>query len=408
MTKNIIYAGAILLCGLTLTSCQKEDINSDQYEADMEGNSEVISYEEGIIIPGQYIVVLKENSLPEFKKSMSYSESSILLDDFAKEMLRENRVGEKTIVHSFGHATKGFVVQLSLDELKELKRDERVAYIEEDQVVALKRPDKGGGGSSGGPDPQVTPWGVTAVGGFGNGATSGKKAWIIDSGIDLTHPDLNVDVVNSQSFLSGSQANNPNDQNGHGSHVAGTIGALNNTIGVVGVAAGVPVVAVRVLDRRGSGSMSGVIAGVNYVAATASSGDVANMSLGGGISTTLDNAVIAAASNGIKFVLAAGNSSTSATNSSPARANGTNVYTISAMNSSGNWASFSNYGNPPIDFCAPGVSVQSTYKSGGYASLSGTSMAAPHVAGILILGSVTSNGTVSGDPDGNPDPKAHR
>src|SRR5690606_17124295 len=91
---------------------------------------------------------------------------------------------------------------------------------------------------------------------------------------------------------------------------------------------------------------------------------------------------------------------------SPASANGTNIYTISAMAQGDVWASYSNYGNPPIDFCAPGSSIFSTYKDGGYATASGTSMAAPHVAGILLLGNVKTDGYVNGDPDGNPDPIA--
>ena len=106
-------------------------------------------------------------------------------------------------------------------------------------------------------------------------------------------------------------------------------------------------ISVRVLDRRGSGSVSGVIAGVDYVAANASNGDVANMSLGGGVSTALDTAVTTAAANGIKFVLAAGNESDNANNHSPARVNRDNIYTISAMDRNDNFASFSNFGQPP-------------------------------------------------------------
>jgi subtilisin family serine protease len=116
--------------------------------------------------------------------------------------------------------------------------------------------------------------------------------------------------------------------------------------------------------------------------------------------------VIAAAATGVKFVLAAGNESDDANNHSPARANGPNIYTISAMNSSDNWASFSNFGTP-VDYCAPGVSIFSTWKDGGYNTISGTSMAAPHAAGVLLLGNPTTDGTVNGDPDGNPDPIIH-
>jgi subtilisin family serine protease len=168
-----------------------------------------------------------------------------------------------------------------------------------------------------------------------------------------------VDVGRAFSAINRS---NGNDDNGHGTHVAGTIAAKNDGNGVVGVAAGANVVPVKVLDRRGSGTFSGVIAGVDYVAANGSNGDVANMSLTGGGYSALDNAVSAAAAKGIKFALAAGNDGSNANNYSPARTNGGNIYTVSAINSSNVFASWSNYGNPPVDYAAPGVSVLSTWK----------------------------------------------
>jgi len=128
------------------------------------------------------------------------------------------------------------------------------------------------------------------------------------------------------------------------------------------------------------------------------------MSLGGPVSQALDNAILVAAGKGIKFVIAAGNSAANANNYSPARVNGTNIYTISASDSGDRFASFSNFANPPIDYCAPGVSIKSTWKSGGYNTISGTSMAAPHAAGVLLLGTAKTSGFVSGDKDNNPDP----
>jgi len=164
-----------------------------------------------------------------------------------------------------------------------------------------------------------------------------------------------------------------------GHSVAGTIAAIDNSVGVVGVAAGATVVPVKVLSASGSGSTSGVIAGIDYVAETGTPGDVANMSLGGGVSEALDKAVVAAAAKGIRFVLAAGNESKDANNSSPARANGANVYTISASDINDNFASFSNYGSP-VDFCAPGVAIESTWTgSNGYNTISGTSMAGTYL-----------------------------
>jgi subtilisin family serine protease len=127
------------------------------------------------------------------------------------------------------------------------------------------------------------------------------------------------------------------------------------------------------------------------------------MSLGGVVSVLLDQAVLNASSNCV-FALAAGNEGDDANNHSPARVNGDNIYTISAMDSADKFASWSNWGNPPVDFCEPGVSIYSCYKGGGYATMSGTSMAAPHAAGILLLGAIKSDSKVTGDPDGNADP----
>lgn len=331
---------------------------------------------------------------------------------FKKDAVARDKVNERAnaaatphggaVKHTYRNTLRGFSATISAQGVAAMRRNNpNIAYCEQDQVMRIIAPGpvakgKPGGGTS--QPPQETPYGVTRV----NGGVSalGKTAWVIDSGIDLDHPDLTVDTGRSRYFTGRSA----DDENGHGTHVAGTIAALNNSIGVIGVAAGASVVAVRVLDRRGSGSTSGVIAGVDYVGGAGVSGDVANMSLGGGVSQALDDAVIAAAAKGVKFTLAAGNESDNANNHSPARANGTNVYTVSAIDESDRFASFSNFGNPPIDWAEPGVRVLSTYKGGGYATLSGTSMAAPHLAGVLLLGVVRDGGPANNDPDGNPDP----
>ena len=136
-------------------------------------------------------------------------------------------------------------------------------------------------------------------------------------------------------------------------------------------------------------------------------GDVANMSLGGsGTSTAMESAVQNAAAQGIAFVLAAGNSSSDANNFTPARTNGPNIYTVSATDINDDFAYFSNYGNPPVDYAAPGVAVESLSNEGGTVSFNGTSMAAPHVAGLLLLGSIQTDGFANG-ADGTPDPIAH-
>ncbi len=391
------------------TACQKEFVDKEaELLQNIEESSKLISYDQAQVIEGQYIIVFEEDAVANDRASITKSNYSAKKEEmkaFANGLFEERNVASREIPHAYVKTIKGVSMKLTDQEVQELSKDKRIAYIEQDQMFHVTMGGPPGGGGGGDPD-QTTPYGVTRVGGAIDGSNAGK-AWIIDSGIDLDHNDLNVDVANSISFLSGGPSStSPDDQNGHGTHVAGTVGAIDNAIGVIGVAAGAEVVAVRVLDKRGSGSNSGVIAGVDYVAANASSGDAANMSLGGGISTALDNAVIGASAS-CPFALAAGNSSTDANSSSPARANGPNIYTVSSMTSSDTWSSFSNWGNPPVDYCAPGSGVFSTYKGGGYATLSGTSMASPHVCGILLIGGINSDGNVSGDPDGNADPIAH-
>jgi len=307
--------------------------------------------------------------------------------------------------HIYTTALKGFSAKMPAEAAARVAaQNPNIAYYEPNAIAfAVKKPKWAGGGGGDEPttcDPQQTPWGITRVGGpFDD---PGGTAWVIDTGIDLDSPDLDVDVGRSANFVSRGK-NSPNDGNGHGTHVAGTIAAIDNECDVVGVAAGATVVAVRVLGNSGSGSYAGVIAGVDYVAANANGGDVANMSLTGPYSQAVNDAVVSAAA-GFLFALAAGNASNDADNYSPASANHTNIYTVSAVDSSDTFAWFSNHGNPPIDCAAPGVDVLSTKRGGGTTVFSGTSMAAPHVAGLLLFGAPGSDGTASGDPDGSPDP----
>ena len=398
---------SVAIC-LFLFSCVKDDVIEVSEEKLEE--APVIKFNQSTAIEGQYIIVYKQDVTPIQRRIITkdnYESFTNEVKTFTHKVLKRNQIGDKVIMHAYAKTIQGASLQLTDQEVSILRKDKNIAYIEQDQIVSVTMGGPpGGGGGGGGSAAQVTPYGITRIGGAIDGTSAGT-AWIIDSGIDLDHEDLNVDVSRSLSFLGGGGGNlSPEDQNGHGTHVAGTVGAIDNEIGVVGAAAGATLVAIRVLDRRGSGSISGVIAGVDHVGANASSGDAANMSLGGGQSSALDAAVIAASST-CPFALAAGNESTHANSSSPGRANGDNLYTVSSMNSSDNWSSFSNYGNPPVDYCAPGSSVYSTYKGGGYATLSGTSMAAPHVCGILLIGGITSSGTVNNDPDGNADPIAH-
>lgn len=395
--RTILFGVAVATASFTFTSC-------DTTGEELEPNAETLQAvsQNGAIIEGQYIVVFKNDGNMRLDDNMSYAQRTEMVRNAGQDILNTNGVANIAVERAFSSAILGITANLTASEVETLRKDDRVAYIEPDRMFVLAKPGSEGSGLVA----QEIPYGIARVG-YTDG--TGKTAWILDTGIDLTHEDLKVDASRGfNAFTTGRDAGSLNDGNGHGTHVAGTIAALNNTVGVVGVAYGATVVPVKVLDSRGSGSYSGVIAGVDFVAANASPGDAANMSLGGSASQGLDDAVIAAASKGILFALAAGNDSKHASTTSPARAEHANIYTVSAMNSSDSWASFSNYGNPPVDFCAPGVSIKSTWKSGGYNTISGTSMAAPHVAGILLLrGKPLTDGNVKNDPDGNADPIAH-
>ncbi len=349
-----------------------------------------------------YIVVLNDAELDaELANQKGYEAKQKSAKSAAEKVMKRAGITDGELGFVYGTAIKGFSVKIAPGQLKKLQDDPSVEYVEENQVATLVLPYVKVKAKPAPPTPvgQTMPWGITRVNGGINGV--GKIAWIIDTGIDLDHPDLTVSTTLGKSFVVG--ITSPDDDNGHGSHCAGIVAAKNNTIGVIGVAAGATVVPVKVLNKRGSGTYDAIIAGVNYVAATGHAGDVANMSLGGGLSTALNTAVINAAATGIKFALAAGNESVSALTKSPASAEGANIYTISAMATGDLWASYSNFGNPPVDFCEPGSSIYSTYKGGGYATLSGTSMAAPHAAGILLFGNIRTDSTVKNDPDGNAD-----
>lgn len=402
--RNAFFRAALVITLVVfgITACDQPTTNLDQEQ-------EEITPTHNQKIDNQYIVVFNDKTT-KGKTIDGVRQVSQLRD----AVLTDNNIAESSVVSEYNVALKGFAAKLDADQLEKLRGDERVDYIEEDRFVTLAPPgacspwpscrDDGGddGGSS-----QTTPWGITRVGGA---TASSGTAWVIDTGIDLDHPDLNVDTQNSAVFVSsGPGSGSPDDGNGHGTHVAGTIAAIDNDSHVVGVAAGATVVAVKVLDDRGSGSYSGVIDGIDYVAANASAGDVANLSLGGGTSNAVDDAVRNAADQGVYFAIAAGNDSDDANNYSPARVEYNNVWTVSATDESDIFASFSNYSgptDPPIEYAAPGVDILSLWIDGGTDTISGTSMASPHVAGVLLVtgGNPNSDGTASSDPDGDPDP----
>ncbi len=270
---------------------------------------------------------------------------------------------------------------------------------------------------------EVMPYGVTAMW-QGNDIASkgnvgaGTYAFVIDSGILTTTGDLNVDTVWARSWVTGESPTQ--DGNGHGTHVAGTIAALANGLGVVGVAPGATVVPMKVFDSNGGGaSYSTIISAINACLEIINQNNldknkvVINMSLGGPASSSLETAVRNAASQNVRFAIAAGNSGADADGYSPANAgDAANVYTVTAVNSRYAMASWSNWDVASgtdvddTDVAAPGVSVLSYYQGGGLAYLSGTSMAAPHVAGALLMGGVIQGDLVTPVVGGSADPFA--
>ena len=362
--------------------------------------SDLVTMESGTIIPGQYVIVLKEAGALKSNSSANYDQATAYAKSKAVTIMNDNGISSGKIKLAYGTALMGFSANLTDQEVAVLRADKRVSYIEADRMFSIKIAAK--------PIPvtpvQSVPYGIARV---GHASGIGKTAWIIDTGIDFDHPDLTVDIIRQKTFID--RTLTADDDNGHGTHCAGTVAAIDNAIGVIGVAAGATVVPVKVLDHRGSGAYSVVIAGVDYVASAGEAGNSANMSLSGPVYQALDDAVLAASNKGIFFALAAGNSSDDASNYSPARVNGPYVWTISAMDINDNWAYFSCYGNPPVDYCEPGISILSCWNDGFYNTISGTSMASPHMCGILLItgGHPVTSGYVNGDPDGNPDPIGH-
>ncbi len=398
--KKLIF---LIVAGFFMFSCQNDDIQTltEDYQAKSGVTSE--------IIPGKFVVVYNTSGISKAARIASLSGNQVIAPENIRELtsqiLRDAEIAQRIPEQIYSSAIKGVSIELSEREADILSHSPNVLGVYPDMIVNFGLPEVDIKGKPA-PQPvaQSTPWGITRVGGSTDG--TGKTAWIIDTGIDMDHPDLVVDQTRGKNFISTTAK--PDDDNGHGTHCAGIVAAKNNSLGVIGVAAGATVVPIKVLDRKGSGAYSAIIAGVDYVAANGKAGDAVNMSLGGPAYQPLDDAIIALAAKGLKVALAAGNESQNAINVSPARVNGTNIYTISAMGTGDLWASYSNFGNPPVDYCAPGSSIYSTYKSGGYATLSGTSMAAPHACGILLLGNIQTDGTVINDPDVNKDPIAHR
>ena len=387
MRKNIFLLAAIVV----IVSCKKNNDSTSNSSGEDDDCVMRSSTGSGEIKASQYIVAFSH-------AINSRTSSRISLDQVSKDVLQRNTIDVSALKTSFAGEPGGFIATMTPHQAEDLRHDESIEAVEPDKVISL-------GSCFTVVEPRLVTWNISRIG-YGNGI--GKTAWIVDSGIDFDHPDLTVDQTRSRSFVEGQTS--ADDQNGHGTHVAGIIGAKNNTIGVLGVASGASLVALKVLDKDGEGNLSYIIQAIAYINTVAGPGDVINMSVGGESgSDILDQQVRNTAARGIYFAIAAGNDNKLANLSSPARVNASNVYTVSAIDSLDNFASFSNYGNDVVDFAAPGVRILSTWMGNRYAYASGTSMAAPHVAGLLLLRgrNITSSGVAKNDPDGTPDPIVH-
>lgn len=380
----------IAVMAIDLVSCKKDDTPSTVITPDdcVQGRAAI----DGNNIDGEYIISYRSSI-----NARGLNKQAIT--DLGKETLSRNNISASSLKESFIGEPGGFIARLTTEEAAKLKLDENIKHIEPDRIISLNT-------CFTVVAPRLITWNIDRVG-YGDG--TGKKVWVIDTGIDFDHPDLNVNLTLSRSFL-GAQTT-ADDENGHGTHVAGVIGAKNNTFGVLGVASGATLISLRVLDKDGEGKLSYIIQALSYINANGSPGDVVNMSLGEdeGTSDILDEQVQNTAARGIYFAIAAGNEHETASTHSPARANGSNIFTVSAIDSLDRFASFSNYGNDVVDYAVPGVRILSTYTNDRYAYMSGTSMAAPHMAGLLALKgrNITTSGFAKNDPDGTPDPIAH-
>ena len=345
------------------------------------------SYAQNADVLNKYIVVLKPSTIP-----------SAVASDIAQQA--NGRVG-----YIYENAIRGFSISIPEQALRGILNNPNVLYVEQDLPITAFA--------------QTFPTGVERI--FANDVTLSinntddqhvdADVAVLDTGIDIDHPDLNVvGGANCLSYSGKSPWNRTyycdetksyDDDHYHGTHVAGTIGALDNDFGVVGVAPGVRLWAVKVLDSAGSGSLAGIIAGIDWVVKQGNI-EVINMSLGGsGQSNAMDSAIKTAFEAGVFVVVAAGNSNADSADFTPA--NAPFAFTVSALadfdgleggygsatcrsDEDDTLANFSNWG-ASVDIAAPGVCITSTYpiEKGSYGTISGTSMASPHVAGAAAL-----------------------
>ncbi|MEV5545781.1 S8 family peptidase [Streptomyces sp. NPDC052309] len=324
---------------------------------------------EGTVLAAGSPTAVKDSYIVTLKKSTGLKASSAAGKDVVEEY-------GGTVKKTFRSALNGYAVTLSATEARRLAADPAVASVEQDQRVRLADTTQSN-----------APWGLDRIDQtslplsgtytYPDSAGSGVTAYVIDTGVRITHQQINGRASYGYDAVDGDTT--ASDGNGHGTHVATTIAGTT-----YGAAKKAKVVAVRVLDNNGSGTTAGVIAGIDWVTANHSGPSVANLSLGGGASTTLDNAVRNSIASGVTYAVAAGNSGANASSYSPARV--TEAITVGATTSTDAKAGYSNYGSV-LDLFAPGSSITAGWHTGDTATntISGTSMATPHVAGAAAV-----------------------
>ncbi|MGW7207670.1 S8 family peptidase [Streptomyces sp. NPDC054837] len=321
----------------------------------------VLAADSPTAIKDSYIVTLKKGSTG-FKSTSAAGKS--LVKEYGGAVKK-----------TFGTALNGYSATLSAAEAKRLAADPAVASVEQNQRVHVDATQSSAPWGLDRIDQAALPLSGTYT--YPDTAGAGVTAYVIDTGVRITHAQISGRASYGYDAVDGDTT--ASDGNGHGTHVATTIAGST-----YGVAKKAKIVAVRVLDNAGSGTTAGVVAGIDWVTANHSGPSVANMSLGGGASTALDTAVRNSIASGVTYAVAAGNSSANASSYSPARV--TEAITVGATTSTDARASYSNYGSV-LDIFAPGSSITAGWYTSDTATntISGTSMATPHVAGAAAV-----------------------
>lgn len=366
-------------------------------------------------IPGEYIVLLdsvKGSSIRDRIESIQNLEALLPQNrEFTKalnESFKQLKIKPDSLVSVNNNL---LVLKLLQPQVQVLNQDKRIRRIEKNYLIRTDQKSAFAFAFTG----QQVPWGIRRSSNSikPNLAYRGK-VWIIDTGIDKDQPDLTIDQENSTSFFPGKKYYDVTGEgNDHGTHVAGIISAKNNEFGVVGIAPGAVTVAVKIIDNRVFKN-DYYLRALSYVNEKAVSGDVLNLSLQNTPGTQTEvELILGIADKGVKVVISAGNYkldvNTFADNIGvyPARIDHPNVFTVSSYNINGSYSLFSNFGNS-VDYSAPGEGVLSTLPQNQYGYMDGTSMAAPHLSGLLLLNQIVHTaGTVQNDPDGKTDPIVH-